>query len=116
MEDLFLYTKKILLVDDEPELRRLVTDILLDDGFMNIIEADTVQTGLNSARQGKPDLAILDVMLPDGDGFTLMKELRIFTNIPIIFLTAKSFWYIRINLSFAHSFQKIFNSNSVIIA
>ena len=89
MKDLFLYTKKILLVDDEPELRKLVTDILLDDGFMNIIEADTVQTGLNSARQGKPDLAILDVMLPDGDGFTLMKELRIFTNIPIIFLTAK---------------------------
>jgi len=89
MEDLFLYTKKILLVDDEPELRKLVTDILLDDGFMNIIEADTVQTGLDSARQDKPDLAILDVMLPDGDGFTLMKELRIFTNIPIIFLTAK---------------------------
>ncbi len=89
MKDLFLYTKKILLVDDEPELRKLVTDILLDDGFMNIIEADTVQTGLNSARQGKPDLAILDVMLPDGDSFTLMKELRIFTNIPIIFLTAK---------------------------
>jgi len=89
MEDLFLYTKKILLVDDEPELRKLVTDILLDDGFMNIIEADTVQTGLDSAMQDKPDLAILDVMLPDGDGFTLMKELRIFTNIPIIFLTAK---------------------------
>ncbi len=89
MEDLFLYTKKILLVDDEPELRRLVTDILLDDGFMNIIEADTVQTGLNSAMQDKPDLAILDVMLPDGDGFALMKELRAFTNIPIIFLTAK---------------------------
>lgn len=89
MEDLFLYSKKILLVDDEPELLRLVTDILLDDGFRNIIEADTVQTGLISARQDKPDLAILDVMLPDGDGFALMKELRTFTNIPIIFLTAK---------------------------
>lgn len=89
MEDLFLYSKKILLVDDEPELLRLVTDILLDDGFRNIIEADTVQTGLISARQDKPDLAILDVMLPDGNGFALMKELRTFTNIPIIFLTAK---------------------------
>ena len=89
MEDLFLYSKKILLVDDEPELLRLVTDILLDDGFRNIIEADTAQTGLISARQDKPDLAILDVMLPDGDGFALMKELRTFTNIPIIFLTAK---------------------------
>ena len=89
MEQSFLHTKKILLVDDEPELRKLVLDILSDDGFSNIIDAGTVQTGLNSARQEKPDLAILDVMLPDGDGFSLMKKLRAFTNIPVIFLTAK---------------------------
>ena len=85
----FLHTKKILLVDDAPELRKLVTDILSDDGFTNIIEAGNVQTALSSAEQEKPDLAILDVMLPDGDGFSLMKELRTFTDIPIIFLTAK---------------------------
>lgn len=89
MEQLFLHTKKILLVDDEPELRKLVTDILSDDGFTDIIEADTVRTGLSSAMDWKPDLAILDVMLPDGDGFSLMKELRTFTDIPVIFLTAK---------------------------
>ena len=89
MEQSFLHTKKILLVDDEPELRKLVIDILSDDGFSNIIDAGTVQTGLDSARQEKPDLAILDVMLPDGDGFSLMKNLRAFTNIPVIFLTAK---------------------------
>ena len=89
MEHSFLHSKKILLVDDEPELRKLVIDILSDDGFANIIETDTVQTGISSAMQKKPDLAILDVMLPDGDGFSLMKELRTFTDIPIIFLTAK---------------------------
>ncbi len=89
MERSFLHTKKILLVDDEPELRKLVIDILSDDGFSNIIDAGTVQTGLIYARQEKPDLAILDVMLPDGDGFSLMKKLRAFTNIPVIFLTAK---------------------------
>ena len=89
MEQSFLHTKKILFVDDEPELRRLVIDILSDDGFSNIIDAGTVQTGLIFARQEKPDLAILDVMLPDGDGFSLMKKLRAFTNIPVIFLTAK---------------------------
>lgn len=89
MEQSFLYTKKILLVDDEPELRKLVNDILSDDGFTNIMEAGTAQNGLSSARQYKPDLAILDVMLPDGDGFSLMRELRTFTDIPIIFLTAK---------------------------
>ena len=89
MEQSFLHTKKILLVDDEPELRKLVIDILSDDGFSNIIDAGTVKTGLIFARQEKPDLAILDVMLPDGDGFSLMKKLRAFTNIPVIFLTAK---------------------------
>ncbi len=89
MEQSFLHTKKILLVDDEPELRKLVIDILSDDGFSNIIDAGTVQTGLVFARQEKSDLAILDVMLPDGDGFSLMKNLRAFTNIPVIFLTAK---------------------------
>ena len=89
MEQSFFHTKKILFVDDEPELRRLVIDILSDDGFSNIIDAGTVQTGLIFARQEKPDLAILDVMLPDGDGFSLMKKLRAFTNIPVIFLTAK---------------------------
>ncbi|NBJ02796.1 DNA-binding response regulator [Lachnospiraceae bacterium] len=89
MEQSFLHAKKILLVDDEPELRKLVIDILSDDGFSNIIDAGTVQTGLVFARQEKPDLAVLDVMLPDGDGFSLMKKLRAFTNIPVIFLTAK---------------------------
>ncbi len=89
MEHSFLHSKKILLVDDEPELRKLVISILSDDGFVNIMEAGSVQAGLFSARQKKPDLAILDVMLPDGDGFSLMKGLRTFTDIPIIFLTAK---------------------------
>lgn len=84
-----MHTKKILLVDDELELRKLVIDILSDDGFLNIMDAGTVQTGLFFAMHEKPDLAILDVMLPDGDGFSLMKKLRTFTNIPIIFLTAK---------------------------
>ncbi len=67
----------------------MVINILADDGFVNIAEAGTVQTGLSSAMQEKPDLAILDVMLPDGDGFSLMKGLRTFTDIPVIFLTAK---------------------------
>ena len=41
------------------------------------------------AKQEKPDLMILDVMLPDGDGFSLMEQLRTFTDVPVIFLTAK---------------------------
>ena len=89
MEHSFLYNKKILLVDDEPDLLKLVSDILTDDGFINIVTAATVQDGISVSRNESPDLAILDVMLPDGDGFSLMRQIREFTDVPIIFLTAK---------------------------
>ena len=89
MEHSFLYNKKILLVDDEPDLLKLVSDILTDDGFINIVTAATVKDGISVSRNESPDLAILDVMLPDGDGFSLMRQIREFTDVPIIFLTAK---------------------------
>ena len=89
MEHSFLYNKKILLVDDEPDLLKLVSDILTDDGFINIVTAATVKDGISVSRNEGPDLAILDVMLPDGDGFSLMRQIREFTDVPIIFLTAK---------------------------
>lgn len=89
MEHSFLYNKKILLVDDEPDLLKLVSDILTDDGFINIVTAATVKDGISVSRNESPDLGILDVMLPDGDGFSLMRQMREFTDVPIIFLTAK---------------------------
>lgn len=89
MDHTFLHTKKILLVDDEPELLKMVTTILNDEGFKNIIPAATMKEGISAAKSKKPDLAVLDVMLPDGDGFSLMQQLRLLTDIPVIFLTAK---------------------------
>ena len=83
------YTKKILLVDDEPELLTLVAVILKEDGFENIMTASTVSEGIDAAKTQKPDLAILDVMLPDGDGFSLMQQIRAFSDMPVIFLTAR---------------------------
>ncbi|MGN6711598.1 response regulator transcription factor [Anaerocolumna jejuensis] len=89
MDNSFLHTKKLLLVDDEPELLKMVITILKDDGFENIVSATSVKEGVAAATREKPDLAVLDVMLPDGDGFSLMEQIRSFTNAPIIFLTAK---------------------------
>ncbi|HOO82492.1 MAG TPA: response regulator transcription factor [Alphaproteobacteria bacterium] len=85
----FLHGKKLLLVDDEQDLLQMATAILADEGFENIITATSVREGIDAADQEKPDLAILDVMLPDGDGFSLMGRIRAITDIPIIFLTAK---------------------------
>lgn len=89
MDNTFLHSKKLLLVDDEPELLKMVSTILKDAGFENIVVATSVKEGVAQAKKEEPDLAILDVMLPDGDGFSLMRQLRSFTEIPIIFLTAK---------------------------
>lgn len=89
MDNSFLHSKKLLLVDDEPELIKMVSAILKDAGFENIVVAASVKESIAKSKKEKPDLAILDVMLPDGDGFSLMQQLRTFTDIPIIFLTAK---------------------------
>lgn len=89
MDYSFIKSKKVLLVDDEPDLLKMVAAILVDDGFVNILKAGTVQQAIHIAKEDKPDLAVLDVMLPDGDGFSLMRQLRTFTDIPIVFLTAK---------------------------
>ena len=89
MEHSFLHSKKILLVDDQPELLILVREILTDDGFCHLASAGTVEQGLAVCRTQRPDLAILDVMLPDGDGFSLLKQLRQFSEMPVLFLTAR---------------------------
>lgn len=89
MDDLFLNKKKILIVDDEPELLELVTKIFKDSGFDNIVTASNVKEGTAICQCDHPDLILLDVMLPDGDGFSLMQQIRLFTDVPVIFLTAK---------------------------
>ena len=89
MDNSVLYRKKLLLVDDEPELRKMVTAILKAGGFETVFAASTVQEALSTAKKEKPDLVLLDVILPDGDGFSLMRQLRTFTNVPVIFLTAR---------------------------
>ncbi len=85
----YLKGKRILLVDDEQELLNMVESILKDEGFYNIYTATNVKMAIDLAEDIKPEFAILDVMLPDGDGFTLMKELKKKGEYPILFLTAK---------------------------
>ncbi|MEZ3486264.1 MAG: response regulator transcription factor [Lachnospiraceae bacterium] len=85
----YLKNKRILLVDDEPELRDMVTSILIREGFTNIRTAGCVRDALSAAGVFQPEFAILDVMLPDGDGFTLMEQLKSLADYPVLFLTAR---------------------------
>ena len=71
-----LRDKRILVVDDEPQLRRMIVDVLRAEGFCAISQAGSVMEALAVFRETNPQLALLDVMLPDGDGFTLCEYLR----------------------------------------
>lgn len=85
----YLKHKHILLVDDERALLDMVVSILTDDGFENIHTARSIKEAVAAAEQHRPDLVILDVMLPDGDGFALMEMLRKNGDYPVLFLTAR---------------------------
>lgn len=80
--------KRILLVDDQQELLDMVVSILKEEGYHQIRTAKNVRDAIETARIFSPELAVLDVMLPDGDGFSLLEQLRAFTEIPVLFLTA----------------------------
>jgi DNA-binding response OmpR family regulator len=80
--------KTILVVDDEPQITRLVRDYLERSGFEVQVAADGKQA-LSLARTGKPDLVILDLGLPQMDGLDVTRELRKVSNVPIIMLTAR---------------------------
>ena len=79
----------ILVVDDEPKVARLARDYLEKNGFRVVTAADG-QSALTTARRDKPDLVILDLMLPNIDGREVCRILRRESDVPIIMLTALS--------------------------
>ncbi|MCQ3937777.1 MAG: DNA-binding response regulator [Chloroflexi bacterium] len=79
----------ILVVDDEPKVARLARDYLEKNGFRVITAADG-QSALAAARRDKPDLIVLDLMLPQMDGREVCRILRRESGVPIIMLTALS--------------------------
>lgn len=88
-------SKKILVVDDEKTLRDAISDKLKTEGF-EVIEATDGETGLDAAKNYKPDLVLLDIVMPNMDGFAMTEKLREYENgegiapakqIPIIYLT-----------------------------
>ena len=84
-----IYEYKIMLVDDEPELRRMVKDFLTKEGFLAVVTAESCREAKEVCRREHPALILLDVMLPDGDGFSLLQELHKESEVPVIFLSAR---------------------------
>lgn len=80
---------RILVVEDEPDIRRFVRMTLESEGH-EVFEAATLERGLIEAGSRRPELAIVDLGLPDGDGVALIRDLRTWSVAPIIVLSARS--------------------------
>ena len=80
--------RRILIVDDEPGLRELVRIKLEHEGF-RVVQAGNGIEGLELVREEHPDLVILDVMMPEMDGWEMCRKLREFSQLPVLMLTAK---------------------------
>lgn len=78
----------ILIVEDEPLLSRLVSDYLTHNGYQTYIIDDGAKV-IDWVKTNSPDLILLDLMLPNRDGLDIYRELRTFSNIPVIMATAK---------------------------
>jgi len=81
-------TKTILVVDDKKSLRDLVRAYLAEEGF-RVVTADTGRSALMTARREKPDLILLDIMMPEMGGYEFMRVYTRESDIPIILLTAR---------------------------
>lgn len=81
-------TKTILVVDDKLNMRAMVRDYLTEENF-RVIVAENGQQALYTARQEKPDLILLDIMMPKMDGYEFLRTYRKEENTPIILLTAR---------------------------
>lgn len=86
---MYINEYKILLVDDEKTLREMVCGFLHRANFHNVITAVDCRQARELFRKETPHLVLLDVMLPDGDGFSLFEDLQKDSQVPVIFLSAR---------------------------
>lgn len=84
-----IYDSTLLLVDDSEELRLLVTEILRREGFAHVDTASCVKEANAYFLQKEPDLLILDINLPDGNGFSLLQQIRTISDVPVLCLSAR---------------------------
>jgi two-component system response regulator VicR len=111
--------KKILVVDDDENIVKILSLNLRFEGF-DVVTAFDGCTAVMQAHRQKPDLILLDIMMPAGDGFSVVEKLRLSTNtfhIPIVFISAlpKEDLELRATRAgVAHYFSKPFDINAII--
>ncbi|WP_405114252.1 response regulator transcription factor [Paenibacillus sp. FSL K6-1217] len=81
--------KWVLIIDDEEDLARLMKTVLHKEGIRDVVTAGTIAEGWDKFQEYKPELVLLDIMLPDGEGYELCRKMRETSNAPILFMSAK---------------------------
>lgn len=82
--------QKVLIVDDEDDIVKLLQTVLIKEGIEQVYTAGTAADAWLEFQRRDPDLVILDIMLPDGEGYEVCKKIRSVSNVPIFFLSAKT--------------------------
>ncbi|WP_288222380.1 response regulator transcription factor [uncultured Clostridium sp.] len=80
---------KVLLIDDEQDIIDILDTVLRREGFKNLYIANNGRDGIDLFNKVKPDIVLLDIMLPDISGYDVFNELRKFSEVPILFISAK---------------------------
>lgn len=84
-------TSRVLVIDDEPQVTEIIEAFLSNAGH-EVIVANTANDGLKKANEKKPDVILLDIMMPDADGYSICNDLKSnppTADIPVVFLTGK---------------------------
>lgn len=84
-----VYGAKILIVDDSKELQKMLREMLEKEGYKRLVQAYDCKEAEELFIRENPDFVILDIMLPDGDGFSLLREFQKSSKVPVLFLSAK---------------------------
>lgn len=84
-----IHEARILVVEDDPTLREVVCELIEREGFREVRGAGTVADALTTFSTWRPDLLLIDIMLPDGNGFDLLRSIRQTSQVPAIILSAR---------------------------
>lgn len=87
---MFSTEKKVLIIDDEEDILRLLKTVLHKEGIDNVITTATAEDGLIQFEKQNPDLVLVDIMLPDGEGYDVCRQIRTISKVPVLFLSAKT--------------------------
>lgn len=82
--------EKILIIDDEVDIAKLMHATLQREGYTHIEMAHTLADGWRTFQWQQPNIVLLDVMLPDGEGYELCKKIRDVSTVPVLFMSAKT--------------------------